>query len=118
MGVPGPVTSAPSEGVHQLIRSGAATLVTRGAEVLELVGEAGEHLPEVARARPRARDRLSLRHQQVLDAVPVTRGAPVDSIARACGIGLIDVRSALTTLHRLGLVEHEDRGWRLTAASR
>ena len=28
MGVPGPVTSAPSEGVHQLIRSGAATLVT------------------------------------------------------------------------------------------
>ena len=38
MGVPGPVTSAPSQGVHQLIRSGAATLVTSGEEVLELVG--------------------------------------------------------------------------------
>ena len=38
MGVPGPVTSAPSEGVHQLIRTGAAALVTRGSEVLELVG--------------------------------------------------------------------------------
>ena len=37
MGVPGPVTSAPSAGVHQLIRTGAATLVTSGAEVLEVV---------------------------------------------------------------------------------
>ena len=38
MGVPGPVTSAASQGVHQLIRSGAATLVTEAADVLELVG--------------------------------------------------------------------------------
>ena len=44
MGVPGPVTSAPSQGVHQLIRTGAATLVTSGAEVLEVVSPAGDHL--------------------------------------------------------------------------
>ncbi len=56
MGVPGPVTSAPSQGVHQLIRTGAATLVTTGAEVLELVGVAGDHLvepPRGAAALPR-----------------------------------------------------------------
>ena len=37
MGVPGPVTSATSEGVHQLIRTGAATLVTRAEEVKEVL---------------------------------------------------------------------------------
>ena len=52
MGVPGPVTSAPSEGVHQLIRTGAATLVTRADEVLELIGPMGEHLLEVAGRPP------------------------------------------------------------------
>ena len=50
MGVPGPVTSAPSQGVHQLIRTGAATLVTSGAEVLEVVGPAGRPPARAARA--------------------------------------------------------------------
>ena len=81
MGVPGPVTSAPSEGVHQLIRSGAATLVTCGADVLELVGARGEHLVDAARAPDRARDRLTRRQQQVLDAVPLVAGT-AGSIAR------------------------------------
>lgn len=34
MGVPGPVTSAPSAGVHQLLRAGHARLVTGGEDVL------------------------------------------------------------------------------------
>jgi DNA processing protein len=38
MAVPGPVTSAASEGTNALIRSSAAALVTSGADVLELVG--------------------------------------------------------------------------------
>ena len=87
MGVPGPVTSAPSEGVHQLIRSGAATLVTRADDVLELTGLMGEHLVEVARAPTTARDRLTPRQQRVLEAVPVVRSAPADSIARTAGLG-------------------------------
>ena len=41
MGVPGPVTSAPSAGVHQLIRARDALLVTSGEEVLEAVGPMG-----------------------------------------------------------------------------
>jgi DNA processing protein len=118
MGVPGPVASAPSEGVHQLIRSGAATLVTSGAEVLEVVSPAGDHLAERPRGQDRARDRLTLRHQQVLDAVPVARDAAADSIARTAGIGLMEVRSALTRLHAMGLVEGTASGWRLADAAR
>lgn len=118
MGVPGPVTSAPSQGVHQLIRSGAASLVTTGQEVLEQVGGAGDHLVEAARGPTRARDRLTSRQSQVLDAVPVVTGAPVDSLARTAGIGLVEVRSTLGVLARLGLVEQAGVGWRLAEAAR
>lgn len=118
MGVPGPVTSASSRGVHQLIRTGAATLVSSGAEVLELVGRSGEHLAEVPRGRERPRDRLSLRDQQVLDAVPVGSGAGADSIARTAGLGLVEVRSALGRLQGHGLVASCEGAWRLAALAR
>jgi DNA processing protein len=113
MAVPGPITSAPSEGAHQLIRSGAATLVTSGGEVLDVVGDAGEHLLEQARGPERDRDRLDQRHQQVLEAVPVSRAAAADSIARTAGLGLLEVRTTLGHLERLGLVRLADGGWRL-----
>jgi DNA processing protein len=118
MGVPGPVTSAPSQGVHQLIRTGAATLVTSGAEVLEVVSPAGDHLLERPRGRDTPRDRLTQRHRQVLDAVPVAHGVGADSIARTAGMGLMEVRSALTRLHALGMVEGSPSGWRLAEAAR
>jgi DNA processing protein len=44
MAVPGPVDSAMSEGCHRIIREGWATLVTKPAEVLENLGEAGQLL--------------------------------------------------------------------------
>ena len=113
MGVPGPVTSAPSEGVHQLIRSGAATLVTRADDVLELTGLMGEHLVEVVRAPTTARDRLTRRQQRVLEAVPVVHSAAASSIARTAGLGVAEVGSVLEGLARCGLVEQFPRGWRL-----
>jgi DNA processing protein len=116
MGVPGPVNSAQSEGVHQLVRKGAATLVTRGEEVLELVGASGHHLDEPRRGRTHARDSLSGRHQQVLEAVPLGSPAHSDSIARTAGIGLLDTRSILRRLERAGFVEHGAGGWRIRDA--
>ena len=113
MGIPGPVTSAPSEGVHQLIRSGAATLVTRADDVLELTGLMGDHLVEFARAPTTARDRLTPRRQRVLEAVPVVRSAPADSIARTAGLGVAEVESVLDVLARCGMVERMPTGWRL-----
>lgn len=117
MGVPGPVTSAQSQGVHQLIRSGAASLVTYGDEVLEIVGESGTHLVTPTRAPSRPRDRLPPRDARVLDAVPLASHAPVDSIASTAGMALLDVQAALRRLARDGLVELSERGWRLTPAS-
>lgn len=118
MGTPGPLISAASEGVHQLIRNGGASLVTGGGDVLELLGTSGEHLTAVPRAPERARDRVSLRAQQVLDAVPVTRAAPSESIAEVAGIGVMEADHLLTELQDTGLVELLPLGWRLTERAR
>jgi DNA processing protein len=118
MGVPGPVTSAQSQGVHELIRSGAATLVTHGDHVLEVVGDVGTHLVTPPRARVRPRDRLPPRDARVLEAVPFASPAPVVSIASTAGMALLDVQSALRRLDRDGLVELSPQGWRLTPAAR
>ena len=56
-----------------------------------------------------------MRQRQVLDAVPVAAGAGADSIARTAGLGLVEVRAALTKLEGFGLVEHDQNGWRLAA---
>jgi DNA processing protein len=111
MGVPGPINAAQSEGVHQLIRKGAAILVTSGEEVLEQVAPSGQHLLAPKRARSRARDALPPRQVQVLEAVPVARPAPADSVARAAGIGLLETRTTLRLLSDAGFVEQTPRGW-------
>lgn len=113
MAVPGPVSSATSEGCHQLIRRGAAALVTDGAEVLESIGRSGQHLLAEPRARSRPRDSLAIRDQQVLDAVPRTRPARVDSIARVAGVALTTAQSALDRMQKKGLVAEIDGGWQL-----
>ena len=117
MAVPGAVTAAQSEGTHQLVRKGAATLVTRGEEVLELVATSGEHLVTPRRGRVYARDRLSARDQQVLDAVPRHRAVGPDSIARTAGINLLDTRSALQRLERAGIIAKTSGGWRIRDAN-
>ena len=113
MGVPGPVTSAPSEGVHELLRSRDAALVTRGADVLELVSPVGSFLAPERRGEDRPHDRLSARDGQVLDAVPVQTGAAVGSIARTAGVSEREVAAALARLRGRGLVEESDGRWRL-----
>ena len=117
MGVPGPVTSASSAGVHQHLRRGSMQLVTGGADVLELIGGSGDHLVEEERAPRTVRDRLTSRQRQVLDAVPVVSGASADSLARVAGLAIVEVRSALSILARADLVERTEGGWRLGAAA-
>lgn len=114
MGVPGPVTSAPSAGVHQLIRARDALLVTSGAEVLEAVAPVGEHLLVEPRGAERPHDRLSLLDQQVLDAVPVSLPVAPASIARTAGLAVASVGEALTRLVDAGLVEHSLDRYRLS----
>ncbi len=115
MGVPGPVTSVTSQGVHNQIRGGAASLVTNGPEVLELVGASGEHLMAVPRGPERPHDGFSLRDIRVLDAVPVARGASSESIGRIAGISVQETDRVLVALTEAGLVHLGFDGWRLVA---
>jgi DNA processing protein len=113
MGVPGPVTSAPSAGAHQLIRTRDALLVTSGEEVLEAVAPMGSHVLTDPREPERPRDRLSPRERQVLDAVPVVQAVEPTKIAATAGISPARTKESLLVLHQAGLVEHSLGRWRL-----
>lgn len=112
MGVPGPVTSAPSQGVHEMIRTRGAELVTRGEDVLELVAPSGSFLAEAPRGPVLATDVLTDRERQVLDAVPAVVPADTTSVARTGGVGPADTVAALGRLAGLGLVEQTAGGWK------
>lgn len=112
MGVPGPVTSAPSEGVHELIRTGAAQLVTRGEHVLELLGPAGSFLSPRPTAPSTAWDRLPLHEQRVLEAVPLVASAPTTSVARTAGVSVAAATTSLIRLREAGWVSAAEGRWR------
>jgi DNA processing protein len=114
MAVPGPITSEASEGVHRMLRAGEATVVTTGQEVLEMIAPTGEHLTFDEPAPTVPRDEITLREQQVLDAVPVGSGAPVDSLSLAAGMSVLAVQASLRVLQERGLVVLAGDGWRLT----
>jgi len=113
LGVPGPVTSAQSQGVLERLRTGRAHVVTCGADVLELVGRPGEHLVAARREEERPRDRLPVRQRQVLDALPAVGTLAADEVALAAGIGLREVQGALLRLQAAGWVRRAEEGWAL-----
>lgn len=113
MGVPGPVTSAPSQGVHRLLRNRDALLVTRAEEVLEAVAPIGTHLLLEERAPASARDLLPPETQLVLEAVPVSRSAALGSIAYVAGMQEKVVAKALDELVATGFVTRHADGWQL-----
>ena len=113
MGVPGPVTSAPSQGVHEMLRTREAQLVTEAAHVVELLGAIGDDLAPVARGAETARDRLPATQRRVLEATPVVRGAPADAVARTAGLSVSSTARALEALLARGAVERQGDTWRL-----
>ncbi|WP_319804420.1 DNA-processing protein DprA [Nocardioides malaquae] len=117
MGVPGPVTSAQSQGVHERLRTGAAMVVTGGDDVRELLSAAGENLVEDRREPPGPRDRLTVRQRQVLDAVPVGRARRATHVAATAGVGLREVQTALFSLEARGWVHQEGDAWRVSRRS-
>ena len=113
MCVPGPVTSYTSQGVNHWLRDGRGTVVTHGAEVLELVGQSGTHLVDEPRGEERPRDRLTPVERQVLEWVPVSAPAGVDSIAHLSSLHIRDAEGALRRLEAKGFARLEEGGWRL-----
>lgn len=118
MAVPGPVTSAMSAGTHHLIRDRNAKLVTRVADVIDLLGAYGDDAAEPERGEERPEDSLDGSARQVLDALPVAKPATIDQLQTTAGLGRESVAAALSRLQRAGLAESIGERWRVTAAVR
>ncbi|MFJ8046100.1 DNA-processing protein DprA [Kitasatospora sp. NPDC096147] len=119
MGVAGPVTSELSAGVHALIRSGGATLVTDAAEVSELIGAIGDDLAPRRVGPVLPRDLLTPNVAKVLEAVPATaEGAPLERLAQQAGLAPDEVQQLLYELGSLGFVERCGAHWRLARGAR
>lgn len=112
MGVPGPVTSGLSAGVHELLR-GEAVLVTDAAEVAEMVGDMGDLAPD-RRGPVLPRDLLDPGAGRVLAALPAHGPAEAEEIARGAGTTTDDAVGRLYELRSLGFVERHGDGWKLT----
>lgn len=114
MGVAGPVTSELSAGVHALIRSGDATLVTDAAEIAELIGSIGDDLAPPRSGPVVPRDLLEPSVARVLEAVPGSaEGAPAERVAMQAGLSTDQALQRLYELGSLGFVERHGAHWRL-----
>ena len=118
LGVPGPVTSPVSAGVHQLLRNGKAVVVTDADEIVEEISPLGQGLAPEKRGEMRSRDGLEERIQRVLEAVPVSRPGGVAGIAASAGMPVDAVLAALGELMLTGFVERSGSGWRLSESER
>lgn len=110
--VPGPVTSMTSAGCHRLLREGGAVCVTDAAEVLELAGPVGAHLPGDPVGQPGLLDDLDPVEARVLDALPARAAVPVPNIARTAGLAEAEVRAALGRLELAGRAARGGSAWR------
>ena len=107
--VPGPVTSAASAGTHELLR-GDAILVTRAAEIVEIVGRCGELADDPARPVTPL-DGLTDAESLVYEALPGRGVRTVEQIAIAAGLVPDRVLAPLAMLEIAGLVRREDGCW-------
>lgn len=117
MGVPGPVTSSRSAGVHELLRGGAQ-LVTDAADVIELVGSVGSDLAPERQGPVLPRDLLGPAAAAVLEALPGRGSADVRWIAQDAGRSPDEALGRLHELHALGFVERDGSRWRLAPTGR
>ncbi|MCH9766818.1 MAG: DNA-processing protein DprA [Actinomycetia bacterium] len=109
--VPGPVTSSTSVGCHALLAAGA-NLVTRAADVIELVGRMGELAPDVPRPTS-VIDELSDVELTVYEALPGRGTRTVGEIAVAAGLPVTDVLGPLAMLEVRGLAAQREGGWKM-----
>ncbi|MEV0850355.1 DNA-processing protein DprA [Streptomyces sp. NPDC049954] len=112
MGVPGPVTSGLSAGVHELLRA-EGHLVTDAADVIELVGAVGE-LGEERRGPIVPRDLLTPEAARVLAVLPARGTIAASDIALGAATVTDDAVARLYELQALGFVERHGDGWQLT----
>jgi DNA processing protein len=117
MAVPGPVHSTLSAAPHLMIRSGQATLVTGATDVLELISAMGANTLANPQGELRFTDSLDPTRMAVFEAVPARRRASVGEIALAAGVTVPVCLAELAVLEASGVVEGDDRGWRVQPGS-
>jgi DNA processing protein len=97
--------------------SGDAYIVTRAADVVELIGHIGELAPD--EQRPGAvLDGLGEAEQRVYDALPARGRRTADQIAVASGLAPTQVLGPLSMLELCGLIIRDDGYWKLVKARR
>jgi DNA processing protein len=111
MGVPGPVTSAMSVGVHQLVRERDARLVTSAAEVVEEVGRIGIDLAARPLAPASWRDSLGHEAQAVLDVLG-RQFRTVAELAADAGVTVAAAERVLPGLTGCGLAVQDGTTYR------
>ncbi|MCM2576618.1 DNA-processing protein DprA [Streptomyces meridianus] len=111
MGVPGPVTSGLSAGVHELLR-GEGVLVTDASEVIELIGSIGDLAPP-RHGHVMPRDAVGPHRLRILDALPAHGAVETHQVARRAGASLRAAEEALCELQSLGFVERQGCTWKL-----
>lgn len=116
MGVPGPVTSGLSTGVHRLLQQDGGAVVTCPDEVIELVGGMGELAPQES-GPVLPHDLLPPEACRVLEALPARGAVTVDRIAAASATPVDRVLVRLHELRALGFVGSAGERWWLLAPS-
>lgn len=111
--VPGPVTSSLSAGCHKLVRTGAATLVTGIADVLEAVGRLGEIMSPDPESEVRPLDTLRPAQRMVREGMHAREVETSDGLADRLGLPAGTVTTVLRELAADGWVTREAGGWRL-----
>jgi DNA processing protein len=122
MGVPGPVTSVLSAGVHQALRERRAELVTNAADVRGLLAPVGaQPVPGASgwnKGERRPVDHLDGPARAVVEALPAGQAVPATTVAALTGLDLDTAMVALGRLLVAGLVERTGDGWRATVMRR
>jgi DNA processing protein len=116
MGVPGPVTSAASAGVHESLRNGA-NIVTSVEDVLELIGPL-DASRESRHGAADPRDDLDRVTREVLDSFPARQARSLQHVVTLTGCDPVRALGALGRLEAIGLLMRSDGQWRLSDTGR
>jgi DNA processing protein len=100
--VPGPVTSATSEGCHRLLREYDARCVTSVAEIRELWGD---------EADVRVQERVDPDETRLIDALSSRVTLSAAELARRSGLAVDRVSALLGLLELGGEVDRSETGW-------
>jgi DNA processing protein len=118
LAVPGPITAPTSVGCHDLLRTGAASIVGSVTEILEAVGPIGEHLREPKSAPKRSTDGLAGQALHVHEGLRRKAGRSPEEVAVDSGVPVDRVRALLPELELTGHAERTEDGWRQAKGDR